>query len=98
MAGRCSTIIENDRQNSPKDEDEEDREENEAVAGDPFLVAEWSKAFDAPGRQVTDQLGVGCGFAAEISFHSAESAEEIIFAHTEFVVMTFGVLVIGSGF
>ena len=53
-----SGLFVNSHNDPPEDERKENGEEDEAIAGDAFFVAERAQAFDAASGKVTDKLWI----------------------------------------
>ncbi len=85
-----SMVPDEHRDHSPGREQQNNRQDDEAVSRHALFVAERAQPLDAPGRQIIDELGIGRRARAEVVFQAPEKTGEIVFAHAKLVVLLRG--------
>ena len=61
--------------------------ENKTIAGHTLFVTQRAQALDSAGGEIVHELGIGGGRPAEMIANAAEQRRQIVFAHSEVIVM-----------
>src|SRR3954469_13818874 len=71
-----------------ENQQEKNRQENETIPRDPFLVTQRPQSTNAPCRQVTHQLWIVRRRAVEESLHLPPRRPQIILSHPKVIEMS----------